>query len=273
MAAIYVLVAEENTSPSEDDKDSGGIPMLVTAFVSNLPVASLTLDFENEEDTSSKSSYGTDYRANAGVPVLRLEIDNKNPPRLVENPYSPSALSASCKYRIYPSLSGCSITTTTGSSRLSESGLIMPVKETLVFSNSGTANLRYKPAGLVTITPIGDFVDQWGNKFSPNLVPPGGTVETVQWINSNTYSDPKPRELNEYEVGATNPFSKLIACWGLVSVEYSTTYDLHEFIFDKEPVQGNDAMVQFKDTYVFAIYSNKVAGQLQIQAPPTKGKK
>ena len=140
------------------------------------------------------------------------------------------------------------------------------VRETIAFSGQASATLRYAPAGSVSVVGVGNFIDIWGQEYTPTFGTPGELVTTADWIDRNTYTNVRTRRVKSYEVVALRSGDSVPA-WGLATVEYSTTYDVFQFEFER--VDPYSAKLEFKDAFILAVDGSEIAGSLQIQAPNT----
>lgn len=249
---------------ADDDKEYvGRDPALLMAYRGGLVVASTTLNAPACKGNSTTGDHGAGTR----LPVLRLEVDPKNPPRLLSRS-SDLELQAGCKFRVYP-YTMVGISNTSGQViSIDGDTKTQVVLDSLVFSGSSSQQVRYPPASSITVTVVGDFFDIWGRSFSPQIALPGSNVTVVDWVNQFTYMNPRPKKVGPDEIVVTDMFGNVVSGYGVVKLEYATTYREYDFAFTYAEMTKN-----FEEAFLFALEGTKVVGSLKLNPPALKGNK
>lgn len=267
-------------SPNPDDfrlKDAY-VPIFIFAIKSGdylewkhgeiLTTLELTGSCENDGQPSEGNA---NFESSEKLPNIKLEIDQDDPPQLTSG-YGPGPV-AGCSVRMYPgSLSPDYLVTAGKIISNSNSAIQMQVRETITFQGSYIVSTKYTPSSLIIAKKIGtfpkEFINKFGEGFSPNIILPGKTIVIVEWIGAGHYRNPRPRKLNANEIGIGDFFKNAIESFGVIEVTYSVTYKKTKYIFGDYDYNTR----RFPEAFLVVKDGNKT-GNLKLNPPKMKGMK
>jgi len=254
------------TPPSTQDSEGNAIPLPESPFSDGLimavnpttnQLASLTIGAPNCEYGRIAYRYN-DTLKDLKLPNMRLEIDSQAPVRLTGG--TNTRLRAECNVLLFPNY-GADVSVTAGT--LTElSGGLQQVKETLTFNGESSVSLRKTPVAGVNVRVIS--VEAGGRSVS--WAGPGTRIEDVVYNPNGTYSNPRPRTVNQDELVAVDLFSHPVRLFAVVEVTYSASFRKFRYQFSYD-----DARSEFRFAHVIASDpGNSRGSSLELNPPILK---
>jgi len=249
------------SNPDSDTESQGLEEMVIFAFLETQYLASITL--------SPPACIDSEFvQLDRELPNIVIDIDPDDPITITKG--LSTGLEAACTLRIF-SLETLHFVISSGFVYpLTAAGQShsLAVKESLVFNNSSSAQLKYSPLnGNISINTSGDyFIDRWNDNFLPQIKKPGEKVKVVEWIDQNRFKNPIEKIVGDKEIIVTKFPGFAMESYGFANVTYSTKYVKYKynFVFD-------DEIRRFKESFLLVKTNDGKTGSIQLKPPQMTG--
>lgn len=143
------------------------------------------------------------------------------------------------------------------------------VSDIITFNAGYTGKLRYQPHRSVKVIPTGQFLDRWGNTFSPSFALPGDSIVEVEWVSERVYRNPRRRVVQSDEIVAVSSSGYTTEIYGSVKAEYVIQYQVYDVTF--APFSSDRAEDGWENIHMLALVKSEgSSAYLSIEAPSIK---